>query len=122
MLGLLEGKLKFQLRFNGTLPEVRSGIESGHCPGAINTPFSIFINSEDGTMFPKEKLKEIFENNRVNLNKPLITMCGSGVTACIVYLALELVLEGNPKKSIRVYDGSWTEWASHSKSPIVSFQ
>lgn len=92
-------------RFNGTEDEPRKGLKSGSIPNSFNLPFEKVL--KEGKFKSKEELKIIFEE--LNLQeKPLIFSCGSGITACIILLAAELVLP-NQKKS--VYDGSWTEWA-----------
>jgi len=91
-------------RFNGTAPEPREGLRSGHIPNSFNIPFGEVL--ENGKYKSKEQLKEIF--SKINLeNKELIYSCGSGLTACIILLAGELVL---PNRTA-IYDGSWTEWA-----------
>lgn len=92
-------------RFNGTSPEPREGLTSGNIAGSINIPFKSVL--EDGKFKSKEALSKIFKDIPIS-NQPLIFSCGSGVTACIVLLAVEQILD-NPKS---VYDGSWTEWAS----------
>jgi thiosulfate/3-mercaptopyruvate sulfurtransferase len=87
-------------RFHATQEEPRTGMRSGHIPGSINVPFTEL--QRDGKYKSEEELKEI-----LNLNdQPLLFTCGSGITACIVLLACELISD-NPKA---VYDGSWTEW------------
>jgi len=91
-------------RFNGITPEPRKGLRSGHIPNSINIPFQSVL--ENGKFKSKEELRIIFNAFDVK-NTPLVFSCGSGLTACIVLLACELVLEN--KKAI--YDGSWTEWA-----------
>ncbi|MEH6408663.1 MAG: rhodanese-like domain-containing protein, partial [Leeuwenhoekiella sp.] len=96
-------------RFKSNAPEPREGLRSGTIPNSINIPFDSVL--ENGKFKTKNKLITLFNNSVVN-NLPLIFSCGSGVTACIVLLASELVLEND--KSI--YDGSWTEWAE--KYPI----
>lgn len=103
-------------RFAGHEPEPRP-IPSGHCPGAINLPFGKLLTSE-GTFLEKDELRAVFEDHMVNLNAPIVNMCGSGVTACVVDLALD-ILDFNYEK--RVYDGSWTEYATNPKSPIVVY-
>ncbi len=92
-------------RFNGTLPEPRN-IPSGHIPGSRNVPFATLLN-EDGTMKPQDALVEQFRKAGVDLDESIITTCGSGVTAAILSLALEIV--GHRRHSL--YDGAWAEWA-----------
>ena len=91
-------------RFLGTAPEPREGIQSGSIPHAINLPFSTVL--KNGTFKNKKELITIFKNLNIN-KRPLIFSCGSGITACIILLAYQLV--GNNETA--VYDGSWTEWA-----------
>ncbi|REE79883.1 thiosulfate/3-mercaptopyruvate sulfurtransferase [Lutibacter oceani] len=98
-------------RFNGTTPEPRESLKSGHIPNSINLPYTTVLNN--GKFKSKEKLTEIFKIPEI-ANKPLIFTCGSGITACILMLASEMVIEN--KKS--VYDGFWTEWAATKNLPI----
>ena len=98
-------------RFNGTSPDPREGLKSGHIPNSVNLPYSNVLN--EGKFKSKEDLTTIFNSNKFS-EKPLIFSCGSGITACILMLANEIVF--NNKKSI--YDGSWTEWASTKNTPI----
>ena len=99
-------------RFNGTDPEPREGLLSGHIPNSINIPFKQVLNK--GKLKTKNELLEIF-NTISNKDKPLIFSCGSGVTACIVYLAAEQVLDNSKS----VYDGSWTEWATLNTKDLI---
>ncbi len=92
-------------RFNGTAKEPRKGLKSGNIPNSLNLPFQNVL--ENGKYKSKEELKNIFEKLNIE-DKSLVFSCGSGITACIILLAAELVLP-NQQKSI--YDGSWTEWA-----------
>ncbi|MEN8194954.1 MAG: 3-mercaptopyruvate sulfurtransferase [Pseudomonadota bacterium] len=101
-------------RFNGTEPEPREGLPSGHAPGTINLPFTRMLDKADKTMLPADKIRKAFEDAGVDLDKPMLTSCGSGVTACIVSLGLYLI----GKKEVPVFDGSWTEWAGNPDSPI----
>jgi thiosulfate/3-mercaptopyruvate sulfurtransferase len=102
-------------RFAGHLPEPRP-IPSGHAPMAVNVPFGKLLTS-DFTFLPRSELVKVFEEHGVDLKRPVVNMCGSGVTACVVDLAMELV--GVEKK--RVYDGSWSEYAANPRSPIVVY-
>jgi thiosulfate/3-mercaptopyruvate sulfurtransferase len=99
-------------RFNGTAPEPRPGLSSGHMPGAINIPFTELV--EDGRLKPADKLREYLSTKNVDLEQPITTTCGSGVTAAVIALALEVV--GAPK--VAIYDGSWTEYAQQPDSII----
>jgi thiosulfate/3-mercaptopyruvate sulfurtransferase len=99
-------------RFDGTVPELRPGLPSGHMPGAANLPYSELLDP-DGTMLDPAALRARFEAAGVEAERPVVTSCGSGVTACI--LTLGLVRAGFPEAA--VYDGSWTEWASRPETP-----
>jgi thiosulfate/3-mercaptopyruvate sulfurtransferase len=99
-------------RFNGTTPEPRPGISSGHMPGATNIPFTELV--EDGRLKPEEKLRELFRAKQVDLQQPITTTCGSGVTAAVIALSLEVI--GAPNVSL--YDGSWAEYAQQPESII----
>lgn len=92
-------------RFNGIAPEPRKGLRSGNIPNSINIPYETLLNN--GKFKSNPELLEIFNSTRI-ANEPLVFSCGSGVTACIVLLAAELIDKSNKKS---VYDGSWTEWA-----------
>ncbi|GAB5554309.1 MAG: sulfurtransferase [Saprospiraceae bacterium] len=99
-------------RFQGTAPEPRAGLSSGHIPGSYNIPFTEVL--ENGHYKSSEELSAIF--NQLDLQQDKLTFsCGSGITACIVLLAAEQVLGDLPKA---IYDGSWTEWASTEGLPI----
>ena len=99
-------------RFAGEAPEPRRGLRAGHIPGSRNLPFSRLMN-EDGTWKDGDAIRKLFTDAGVDPTAPVITSCGSGVTACV--LAAGLVSLGNDK--VTVYDGSWTEWGS-SDAPI----
>jgi len=101
-------------RFEGQEPELRPVPRLGHMPGACNVPYAKLIN-EDGTMKSAPELRAAFEGAGINPEKPVITTCGSGVTACI--LALGLSVLGNEYTA--VYDGSWAEWSAAPSAPVV---
>ncbi|MCZ4273530.1 3-mercaptopyruvate sulfurtransferase [Maritalea porphyrae] len=100
-------------RFFGQEAEPRAGTRSGHMPGATNVPFSTLLN-DDGTFKSNEELSVLFSNQGLDLSAPTIATCGSGVTAAIILLALELI----GKTDARLYDGSWAEWGSLSDTPV----
>jgi thiosulfate/3-mercaptopyruvate sulfurtransferase len=100
-------------RFAGTEPEPRPGLRGGHIPGSLNVPYDGLFRP-DGTLLPRDDLRRVFAAARVDLDRPILTTCGSGVTACILALGLDLV--GRP--DVPVYDGSWTEWGGRDDVPV----
>lgn len=97
-------------RFDGSAPEPRPGLPSGHMPGSKNIAFSDVLDPTTKAFLPASKLKAIFEAKGVDMNSPVISSCGTGVSAVVLDTAL--VEAGIPKETKRyVYDGSWTEWA-----------
>lgn len=96
-------------RFRGEVPEPREGLRSGHIPNSKNVPFATLLNA-DGTMKSPDDMRAVFEAAKVNMDKPAILSCGSGVTAAILALALERM--GQDRHAI--YDGSWSEWGMYS--------
>lgn len=99
-------------RFNAKVPEPRPGMRGGHMPGALNLPFDHLLNA-DKTMKGGPALEAAFQEVGLDLNRPVITTCGSGVTAAILTLGLHLL-----GRSARLYDGSWSEWGSREDTPI----
>ncbi|KOS18806.1 3-mercaptopyruvate sulfurtransferase [Escovopsis weberi] len=97
-------------RFTGRDPEPREGLSSGHMPGATSIPFNLVLDNETKAFLPVEQLRKIFEERGVDPSKPIISTCGTGVTACVLETAMEVAGFGSPENRC-VYDGSWTEWA-----------
>jgi thiosulfate/3-mercaptopyruvate sulfurtransferase len=101
-------------RFTGAVPEPRAGMRSGHIPGSANLPYTDLLN-DDGTFRSPDALRARLAQAGVeDGSRPVVTSCGSGVTACILTLGLRLA--GLPDGA--VYDGSWTEWGSRSDTPV----
>ncbi len=95
-------------RFRGEAPEPRPGLRAGHIPGSKNLPYTDLQNP-DGTLKSPQLLREVFHAAGIDLNRPVITTCGSGITAAILSLALERI--GHRKHAL--YDGSWAEWGMY---------
>ena len=100
-------------RFSGQATEPRPGLRSGHIPGSLNICYKELLN-DDRTLKNKELLSDIFAAKGVDLTLPIITSCGSGVTAAILFLALEVI----GAKNLAIYDGSWSEWGSRDDLDI----
>ena len=102
-------------RFRGEAPEPRAGLRGGHMPGARNVPSSTLF-AADGVMLPADALARVFADAGVDVARPVTTSCGSGITACI--LALALARLGRWRTA--VYDGSWAEWGAGSATPVAT--
>ena len=102
-------------RFAGTAPEPRDGLPSGHMRGALNVPYTDVLKS-DGTLMDVASLADVMREAGVDLSRRIVTSCGSGVTACVLALALARL----GRWDVPVYDGSWTQWASTAGNDIVT--
>lgn len=102
-------------RFDGVAPEPRKGIRSGHVPGSKCIPFSEMLD-ESQTLLSAEDLKKKFDKEEISVESPIVTSCGTGVTACVLALGLHRLGNGD----VAVYDGSWTEWGANMETPVVS--
>lgn len=102
-------------RFEGLEPEPRAGLRLGHIPGSCNIPFANVLN-EDGTMKSDAELAKVFANAGIDPHKPVITTCGSGVSAAVLALALAQLGQTNAS----IYDGSWAEWGMENGLPVAT--
>ena len=101
-------------RFLGISEEPRPGMKSGHIPKSKNLYFNDLINQDTKKFIEKEKIENLIKKSDIDTKKDIICSCGSGVTACILKFAIELV---DKNKNIKIYDGSWSEWGSIKDSP-----
>lgn len=100
-------------RFEGTEPEPREGLRSGHIPGSISLPYADLLDV-DGVMKTPKEIAELFSGTGLSMTRPVITTCGSGVTAAVLALALDTL----GHRQVGLYDGSWCEWGSREDLPV----
>jgi thiosulfate/3-mercaptopyruvate sulfurtransferase len=101
-------------RFRGEAPEPRAGVASGHIPGSINVPYEKIVRN--GRLVSEAEIRQAFDEGGLDPNKPVIMSCGSGVSAVILWLALERI----GAKPSAVYDGSWAEWGTNPDVPVAT--
>lgn len=102
-------------RFEGRDPEVRPGLRSGHIPGSINLPYTD-LQTAEGVMLPPAEIAARFKAAGLKPGAPVVTSCGSGVTACVLALGLKQI----GHEPVAVYDGSWTEWGGRADLPLAT--
>jgi thiosulfate/3-mercaptopyruvate sulfurtransferase len=103
-------------RFEGTAPEPRAGLRGGHIPGSLNLPYDRLVDPATRTLLPAEQLEDRFRAAGLRRDRPVVTTCGSGVTACALAFGLHLI--GWPDAA--VYDGSWSEWGLPGEHPVAT--
>jgi thiosulfate/3-mercaptopyruvate sulfurtransferase len=103
-----------QGRFEATAPEFWKGRRGGHIPGSLSLPYERLLDPATKTLLPAEKLRLLYEEAGVDLTKPVVTSCGSGVTACVLAFGLHLL----GHRDVAVYDGSWAEWGLPGDTPV----
>ena len=101
-------------RFSGISEEPRPGMKSGHIPKSKNLYFNDLIDQDTKKFIKKEEIENLIKKSGIDVNKDIICSCGSGVTACIIKFAIELI---SKNKNIKIYDGSWSEWGVVEDSP-----
>jgi thiosulfate/3-mercaptopyruvate sulfurtransferase len=103
-------------RFEGTANEPRPGLRLGHIPSSLNLPYNDLFDAVSGTMKSTTELKQLFSNEGLDLQRPVVATCGSGVSAAVLILALDRLGVREPG----LYDGSWSEWGLPDGPPIAT--
>lgn len=103
-------------RFEGRVPEPRAGLRSGHIPHSRNLPVARLSDPDTGKVLPLDRLRDRFAQAGVDLGRPVVTSCGSGVTAAALAFALALL----GRHDVAVYDGSWSEWGQDTETPVAT--
>jgi len=102
-------------RFTASEPEPRAGVRGGHMPGAVNVHYRSLLN-DDGSFKSPDQLRDVIARAGIDATRPVVTTCGTGVTAAIVMLALDEI----GARDVALYDGSWTEWGARPEAPVVT--
>jgi thiosulfate/3-mercaptopyruvate sulfurtransferase len=102
-------------RFTGAEADPRPGVRPGHMPGAVNIPYSALFN-EDGTYKAPAEIKALFDAAGIDLGRPVVATCGSGITAPVLAFGAALI----GKSDVAIYDGSWSEWGANPHNPVVT--
>lgn len=122
MIGNLETKAEQVIdarpagRFDGSVPEPRAGLRGGHIPGSRSVPYATLFDANTGAMKSLDELRAAFSSASVDLKKPIVTSCGSGVSAGVLTLALYRLGVANTA----LYDGSWSEWGAGGGPPVAT--
>ena len=103
-------------RFAGAEPEPRAGLRRGHMPGALNVPYTRLIDPESHALLPETGLRDVVGQAGIALDRPIVASCGSGVSACVLALALDRL----GLSDVAVYDGSWAEWGGRRDTPVAT--
>lgn len=102
-------------RFAATEPEIRPGIRGGHIPGSLNLPYNELFTGEDDVLRPDADVRGAFQTAGLDLGRPVVATCGSGVSAAVLALAMYRL----GRRDAAVYDGSWTEWGGRADTPVA---
>lgn len=103
-------------RFLAQEPEPRPGIRGGHIPGSLSLPYERLFHPDDGSLLPPDGLRRAFADAGLDPGRPAVATCGSGVSACVLALGLDVL----GRSDVAVYDGSWTEWGGREDTPVES--